>query len=164
MDSYNANVLDVAAWIVQKAKQDEEAGDLMTHLKLQKLLYYAQAWIMVFTGKSLFEDEFEAWTHGPVSRRLWTALTGAGRAPIEEVPDGDADSITDTEITEVLDDVWLIYGSKSAKFLEKLSHAEQPWLIARGDLPLEAPCQVVIEKENMRNFYEQLNRTAQQAN
>ena len=37
-------------------------------LKLQKLLYYAQAWSMVFFGRQrqLFADVPQAWVNGPV--------------------------------------------------------------------------------------------------
>ena len=38
----------------------------MTHLKLQKLCYYAQAWYLTIYGQRLFNEEFQAWLHGPV--------------------------------------------------------------------------------------------------
>ena len=45
---------------------DEDAGDSMTNLRLQKLLFYAQAWHLALTNRPLFEEDFEAWVHGPV--------------------------------------------------------------------------------------------------
>ena len=43
----------------------------MSHLKLQKLLYFVQGYHLAYFGKPLFEDDFEAWVHGPVSRKLF---------------------------------------------------------------------------------------------
>ena len=54
---------DVANWFLAKA--DYEAGDVITPLKLQKLLYYAQGWTLAILNKNLFEEDFQAWTHGP---------------------------------------------------------------------------------------------------
>ena len=38
---------------------------------MQKLLYYIQAWHLVFKEKKLIQDSFEAWVHGTVSRKVW---------------------------------------------------------------------------------------------
>ncbi|MGI4870370.1 MAG: Panacea domain-containing protein [Janthinobacterium lividum] len=163
MDSFNLNVLDIADWIAQRARQDEDAGDLLTHLKLQKMLYYSQAWVMIFSNKSLFQNDFEAWAHGPVIRQVWDALAGVGRSPVESVPGGNGYSITEEEILDTLEEVWGVYGSKTAKALERLSHSERPWLDARGDLPELAPCTEILPKEAIRSYYEQRNAALQQA-
>ena len=42
----------------------------MSHLKLQKLLYYCDAYSLAYFDNPLIEDDFEAWVHGPVCRRL----------------------------------------------------------------------------------------------
>ena len=63
----------IANWFLSNI--DRESGDSITHLKLQKLLYYAQAWYMVLTENEsepiLFEEKIEAWTHGPVVREVY---------------------------------------------------------------------------------------------
>ena len=46
---------------------DDDAGDVMTNLRLQKLVYYAQAWRLAILDEALFEDDFEAWVHGIAS-------------------------------------------------------------------------------------------------
>ena len=46
--------------------------DSMSHKKLQKLCYYAQAWYVTIKNKPLFEDDIEAWVHGPVVPSLYS--------------------------------------------------------------------------------------------
>ncbi|MGR5987198.1 Panacea domain-containing protein [Bacillus sanguinis] len=63
----------------------------ITHLKLQKLAYYAQAWHLALNGidQPLFKDKIEAWVHGPVCPSLYSVFKGAGRFEIqpEEFPE-----------------------------------------------------------------------------
>ena len=40
-------------------------GDPISNLKLQKLLYYAQAWYLALHNEPLFPESIEAWVHGP---------------------------------------------------------------------------------------------------
>ena len=60
----------VAQFFIQQA--DVESGDMMTHLRLQKLVYYSQAWHLVLQKKKLFRDRIEAWAHGPVIPNLYS--------------------------------------------------------------------------------------------
>ena len=54
-----ATALQIADWFAGAI--DREAGDSITHLKLQKLVYYAQAWFLALNDKPLFEEEMQAW-------------------------------------------------------------------------------------------------------
>ncbi len=76
IQTYNLSPNDVANWFL--CNIDREAGDSITHLKLQKLLYYAQAWSLVLKGKSLFEEDFEAWAHGPVLPSIFEQYKNMG--------------------------------------------------------------------------------------
>ncbi len=149
--TYGLNITDVANWFT--CNIDREAGDSITHLKLQKLVYYAQAWALTLNGKSLFEDEFEAWAHGPVLPELYEMYKDFG---YNALPTCDCDNNITEEIEQVLLEVNRIYGEKSAKMLEVLTHQEKPWLEARNDLPPEARCNNVITKESMINYYSTL--------
>ena len=58
------NVRDIANWFLSRND--------MTHKKLQKLCYYAQAWYCaLYDGTPLFDDEIQAWVHGPVIPALY---------------------------------------------------------------------------------------------
>lgn len=65
----NASALDVAAYILNKQGP-------MTHMKLQRLVYYSQAWHLVWEDKPLFAERIEAWAGGPVIPVLYEALKG----------------------------------------------------------------------------------------
>ncbi len=145
--------LQIANWFL--ANIGREAGDLITHLKLQKLVYYAQAWSLAGRGKPLFQEDFQAWAHGPVVPSLFRAFRDHGMAPI---PAPGSVPRLDEETVELLAEVLDVYGEHSAKKLEQLTHRERPWREARGDLPDEARSESVITKEAMRRFYGDLSR------
>ncbi len=74
------SIHNVADYLISKA--DAEAGDNVTHLKVQKLAYYAQAWYLAIKDRRLFDNDFEAWVHGPVARELFDRLQGNGWNPL----------------------------------------------------------------------------------
>jgi len=145
------SVKDIANWFLYKV--DRESGDSITHLKLQKLVYYTQAWSLVL-NKSLFDENFEAWAHGPVVRSLFETYRDAGwealGLPSEELIEFDK------ETEKIISDVWEIYGEHTGKYLEHLTHSEDPWIIARGDLSPEEKSASIIEKKSMENFYKKM--------
>lgn len=59
-----------------------EHGDPTTNLKLQKLLYYSQAWYLALYDLPLFDDRIEAWVHGPVVPPVYGAFKGKEWQPI----------------------------------------------------------------------------------
>src|SRR5271170_6235706 len=63
------NAHDVAAYILQKCGP-------MTAMKLQKLVYYCQAWSLVWDESPLFNEPIEAWANGPVVPSLFSKLQG----------------------------------------------------------------------------------------
>ena len=50
---------------------DVNAGETITPLKLQKLLYAVQGWNLVFNGKVMYGERIEAWAHGPVVAQIY---------------------------------------------------------------------------------------------
>ena len=62
---------DIAKYFLAQA--DEEIGDLISNLKLQKLVYYAQGFYLALHDEALFPEDIEAWTHGPVVPVLYHA-------------------------------------------------------------------------------------------
>lgn len=144
------DINQVADYFISRA--DVEAGDVMTHLKLQKLTYYAQAWNLAITGEPLVGDDFQAWAHGPVAPVLYARFAGYSwnAIPLDAI-DGSAE--LDDDVTEHLEEIWGAYGQYSAKTLERLTHSEDPWLDARGGIEAVARCTVVIPQEAMRQYY-----------
>ena len=119
-------VSDVARFFL--ANQDEEAGELITHLKLQKLCYYAQGFHLALNGTPLFSEPVEAWQHGPVVRSMYEQYKRYGSQPIEKPEDFDL-SIYDEDAVELLNEVHEVYGQYSAWKLRSLTHEEPPWRV-----------------------------------
>lgn len=140
----------IADWFLSRV--DRQAGDVITHLKLQKLVYYAQAWTLALCDRPLFDEDFQAWTHGPVVPSLFQRFNGMGWNPLP-APEEDNCGELDAEVESLLEEVYTLYGEHSAKYLEQLTHSEEPWLNARGGRPLEARCTCIIPKDAMKAFY-----------
>lgn len=142
---------EVAEWFL--CTVDREAGDNITHLKLQKLLYYAQAWSLVLLNEPMFPEEIQAWTHGPVVPIVYNIYS---KYPYNNLPIPDECPEIEEKYIEVLEEVMKTYGIYEAKYLEQLTHSEQPWIEARGNLPLEAKCENPISLETMKEFYSKM--------
>lgn len=139
----------VARWFINRV--DRSAGDAITQLKVQKLVYYAEAWHLAFFDRELLTDDFEAWAHGPVVRTLYKKY----RSNTWEALPVEKGVMPDDTTQELLESVYDSYGQFSAKKLEAMTHGELPWVEARGNLPPEAKSNAVISKLTMRNFYAQ---------
>lgn len=105
---------------------DEDAGDLISNLKLQKLVYYAQGFHLALFDKPLFPEPIEAWTHGPVVPDLYHAYKDHGSGSIPSPEEIDFDLYTEEE-QELLDEVYAVYGQFSAWKLRNMTHEEAPW-------------------------------------
>ncbi len=145
-----ATAIDVANYFLNKV--DREAGDLITQLKLQKLVYYAQAWSLALRGQCIFDETIEAWINGPVVPSLWTEFREYGKNPIPQPKGEDTCSLNSEEI-KLLDYLWGIYGELSASKLWKLSHKENPWKVARGGIPSDQSSSNPIPKNIIKDYY-----------
>jgi uncharacterized phage-associated protein len=141
-----ASVLDVAQYILQKQ-------GVMSVMKLQKLVYYCQAWSLVWDEKPLFSENIEAWANGPVVRRLYDAHKG--KFEISSLIKGDSDNLTPAQ-RETIDAVLGCYGDKTAQWLGDLTHLEAPWNIAREGIPPGRGCDNVISHACMHEYYSSL--------
>lgn len=115
---------DVARYFLSLT--DEEAGDAISNLKLQKLLYYAQGFNLALSAEPLFNETLEAWTHGPVVPDIYHQYKERGGAAIPPPMEFDSSGI-DERTREFLDEIYNIYGQYSAWKLVNMTHAERPW-------------------------------------
>lgn len=146
-------VFDVANYFLSRIELED--GSLMTHLKLQKLCYYAQGWHLAFDDVPMFNEGFEAWVHGPVCPDLWHEYKDYGFNPIPVPEDFDGTVFSNT-VLDTLDAVWDAYGQFDAKYLERLTHQERPWIEARQGYRSGEPCSTVINQDTMKQFYKEL--------
>lgn len=130
----------------------------ITNKKLQKLLYYAQAWNVTIRNKPLFEDKIEAWVHGPAVRSIYFAFKQFGFSPIQkEIKISRIEKIEEKDKT-ILDEVWKVYGKYDARYLELLTHNEIPWQEARQGAGVCESCSNEINLETMKKYYSSLKK------
>ena len=131
---------EVAKWFLahNRITADEEGGEYISNLKLQKLLYYAQGCFLAVTGESLFDDPIVAWQHGPVVETVYHAYKRNGAEGIRFDDDFDFSSFSEEE-NALLTEVYETFGQYSAWKLRNMTHQEAPWLETRqnGVIPTE---------------------------
>lgn len=119
--SYKA--LDIAYKILDKANTPE--GELISNMKLQKMLYYMQGFHLAYFGTPLFDEEIEAWQYGPVVPSVYEQFCDHKSGGISP---GTTDIVQLQEDEEELfNEVFNIYGEYSAIGLMKMTHDESPW-------------------------------------
>lgn len=137
------NVMDVANWFLNQSP--------MTHKKLQKLCYYAQAWHCALHNKQpLFSEQIEAWVHGPVVRELYGQFACYGW---DEIPQKYTTNKLSEQSIEILKTVYNTYKGFNGDQLEYMTHQEIPWISARGDLKPWESCTEPIAIDAMASYY-----------
>lgn len=136
----------------------------MSHLKLQKLLYLIEGYHLAYYGSSLINDDFEAWTHGPVSRKIYDLLKDKSRLYVDlHYEQGDykhlpselmRDMLTDDQF-ELVNEVLGLYDKESGFDLEALTHSQTPWINARKGVALYEKCTNIISKRDMTVYFRQ---------
>jgi len=138
------SIFEIANWFLEK--------EPMTHKKLQKLCYYAQAWSYALRNTPIMDSDFQAWIHGPVSPILFQKYKGT--AFEELMPDKNYinPNLTNEEL-EFLNNVWETYGDSTGNSLEVLTHKELPWIKARIGCGTYDKCETIIKPRDMRDYY-----------
>ncbi|MFC1611402.1 Panacea domain-containing protein [Myxococcota bacterium] len=140
-----ADVHDIAAFFLRHAGP-------MTTMKLQKLVYYGQAWALVLLRRPLFREDIQAWAYGPVVRELF--LQHRGKFVVADV-EGQPERIVGEELC-LLQGVLGAYGGLDGYKLSERTHKEEPWRTAREGLGEGEKSSRVISHAAMRAFYSQM--------
>lgn len=128
-------------------------GKEITPLALQKVLYYAQGFYKAFFGEFLFDDDCEAWVHGPVYTKIYDKYKIFKSGNIQASMDYDVSDIIDDEKRKLLDVIIKCFGYYNGKALEKMSHYETPWMNARNGLPVNENSNNIIEKDDIEEYF-----------
>lgn len=138
-------VEDIADWFLNENRKQMnfEDSEYITNLKLQKLLYYAQGFYLAKKNTPLFKEEFLAWEHGPVIRKIYDKYKTNGSKGIEYDEDfiANIDEQTETILQYVYDE----YGKYTAWKLRDMTHEETPWKTT--------PRNEVISKEKIKEYF-----------
>jgi uncharacterized phage-associated protein len=145
MNSQTLSAQDIAEYLLINAS--DGGGPPITHLVLQKLLYYSQGFHLALQSEPIFGDEIKAWKHGPVVPSIFEAYRKWRRNPIPCPDTVSADARYDLapETEEILSVVQSVYGSMPAWKLANLTHEAPPWR--------KTPRGAVIQHELLREFF-----------
>lgn len=121
----------------------------MTQKKLQKLCYYAQGWYAGLTGKKLFDNDLEAWVHGPVCPKLYEKYKIYG---YNEIPKINT-YIGNEELKGIVEQIYRIYGKLDGDQLEELTHKEKPWINARKGIESWESSNEKIQFVDMEEYF-----------
>jgi uncharacterized phage-associated protein len=146
--------LDVAEYFLSKSILNTDWA--ITHLKLQKLVYYAQAWHVAIHNQPLFNEDIECWIHGTVCRRIYHKYRDYGFKEIPPVKNVDFHKFNKNQLS-VLEAVWSAYGHLREKVLEAMVIQEEPWIKAWKTKKDNDFSSRIISIESMREFYSKLN-------
>lgn len=124
---------------------EPEIGDVVTNLKLQKLLYYTQGFYLAIYNKPLFKEDILAWEHGPVVREVYKEFSSFGAESIK-VPEEKIE-LTKRE-RELIASVWKVYSQFSAWKLRDMTHNEKPWV--------ETKKNEIISHDLLKSFFKTL--------
>ena len=137
------NILDVASFLI---KEHED----MSTMKLQKLCYFSQGWALVWTEEPLFEEDFEAWASGPVSRTLYNEH--ASHYSISVIAGGDSTALSEDQKLIVRAVLGINYHMSGLQ-LGELSRMGNPWKAAREGTPKDSPSTEIITKDSIKNYF-----------
>lgn len=130
-----------------------EEPDPLTNLRLQKLLYYAQAWSLVVRESELFPDDLQAWRYGPVVPTVYRAFPdGKGANQLAADALAAAPDLHDEEV-DFVRCVWDSYNEFSAIRLARMTHDETPWRKAWGNRSPEGTGNDPISMDDLQEFF-----------
>ena len=151
------SAMDVAKCLVKIANADDKivGTDLsgnpvkegITHLKLQKMLYFAQATHLAIFDRPLFEDEIQAWSLGPVVPSVYRVFKDSENQPI----DPNAGECNNPEVEKFLNVIWQLFGKYSASELVDMTHRHKPWLSVYKEDVQNIP----ISQEAIKAYYKE---------
>ena len=135
----------VANYILSLSNPD--IGDIISNLKLQKLLYYAQGFSLAISNEPVFRENILAWEHGPVVPEVYREFRGFGAGAIAIPDELDIEGLTDDQ-KGILNEVYEVYGQFSAWKLANMTHEEPTWAgVARNE---------VISHDSMKQYFSTL--------
>lgn len=136
------NATDIAKWFINELHPEP--------LKLQKLLYLSQGFSYAFNDRPLFEDDIEGWVHGPVVASVYRQYSMFKYNPITI----EHQLIEfDDETLDILNYVKDNFAKYDSRYLEKLTHSQEPWILSREGLDPDERSDKTITKENIANYF-----------
>lgn len=152
--SVSDKMLDVISYIFEKQEE-------VTPLELQKLLYYIQGIFLSIYRRPIFEEDCQAWVHGPVYSDVYYLFNDFLYNPIDDprfaLLEGIADNLSNDE-KATINLVLNTFGMYVGKILERITHKEDPWIEARKGLEKDERSNEIISKEDIRKYFKKVDQ------
>lgn len=154
------SALDIARYVINYSNEKDYG---ITNLKLQKVLYFIQAWFLMKKNKRCFNEDLKAWKLGPVVPEVYHEFKRFGSSYIPNIKsfitvDGDniwsmkriafTDEFINKEDREIINKVIDDLSEFSATYLVKITHKQKPWIEAYSNGE-----NTVISEKNMRSYF-----------
>ena len=143
-------IFQVVNWFLSQTEED----NCITHLALQKLLYFTQGWNYIFNHYFLFEDDCEAWIHGAVYRIIFDEFKKFKYMPLPKMDKPTSLSQEELVVLEFIKKYY--FDIYTAKTLEKICHLEEPFKLARRDMESSENSREIIEKKYIKAYYSEI--------
>lgn len=145
-----ATAKDTAGFLVWLASHDKDKPGL-SHLSLQKILYYIQGWSLAWRDQAMFDEPMEAWKHGPAVRTVWQQYNDCGDRLIPPGR-GEWPSLAQDD-KKIIRNIWNRYKGYTPSELRNMTHNEPPWRDARGDIDEDEWSANTITLDAMREYF-----------
>lgn len=160
------NAVDIAKWFIWKnyvqqlenvtEGDDYEVYEGITHLKVQKLLYYGQGISLALYNEPLFNENIYAWQHGPVIKEVYDFLSSYGRDDIkfEEGWLNDVEKIErNDKFNNILNLTYDNFGGYTAWQLREKSHIPGgPWELTVKEKGMDEIIDNDVIKEYFKDY------------
>lgn len=124
----------------------------LSPMKLQKLMYFADGWVLALTGYKLINEKFEAWEYGPVIRHVYEEFSAFGGREIDKTTATQPEEIHEEGTVRLINTILEKYGSYSAITLSQMTHEkDSPW-----DISWKKGKNTVISPEEMKSYFSKM--------
>lgn len=156
----NYDVLDISRYIISYSNKMDYG---ISNLKLQKVLYFVQAYFLIQTGHPCFKDKIEAWDFGPVVPKAYGEYKQYGCGDIPTTKSFimiDKDNIWNSKRVEfkeiaisdddksLIDKVIDKFSDYSATDMVELTQHQTPWIDAISSQSNEIKNESIFEYFN----------------
>lgn len=152
LETADGKIYQVTNWFLSQATEENP----ITHLALQKLLYFSQSWNKVLNGEWLFSNDCQAWVHGAVYPEIYIEFKKFKYLPLPKVEKKTSLREEECRVLEIVKKYY--FDIYNAKALERICHLEEPYKQTRKGYREYENCEKVIDKQNMKDYYMKIAR------
>jgi prophage ps3 protein len=137
--------LDLAAHVSNRCM---DLGEPTTHFKLQKMLYILEVKSLIHSGKSLIDENFEAWEYGPFLRSVYDKYSymAACEINVRQKTDRELPSDQRNAIINNIDDM---AGMNLWELAQISMEADTPWAkVYKKGTQVQIPNQLIVSYAN----------------